>query len=144
MRPPTCSADLDRIEAAVEAGNTDLKALGFWRLVARVKPDRMLVDRYADQIGRIDAAAFRACAPVPCARLGGQRVLLIGAVVGLGAAIAAGSVVVRDARGAPADRGRRDLDGGAALPDALVRRVPGRASASLTTSSAGRRLRAPG
>jgi hypothetical protein len=51
--------ELDRIEAAVAAGDTDLKALGFWRLVARVKPDRVLVDRYAGQIARIDTAAFR-------------------------------------------------------------------------------------
>jgi hypothetical protein len=56
--PVDLSGDLDRIEAAVHAGNTDLKALGFWRLVALVKPDRMLVDRHADQIGRIDTAAF--------------------------------------------------------------------------------------
>lgn len=41
-------------------GNTDLRALGFWRIVARVKPDRLLVHEHADQIGRIDTAAFRA------------------------------------------------------------------------------------
>ena len=29
-------ADLDRIEAAVAAGNTDLRALGFWAVVKRV------------------------------------------------------------------------------------------------------------
>ena len=51
---------MDRIEAAVAAGNTDLRALGFWKVVARVKPDRLLVHEHADQIGRIDTAAFRA------------------------------------------------------------------------------------
>ncbi|MBI2237536.1 MAG: hypothetical protein HYU54_03295, partial [Actinobacteria bacterium] len=31
-----------RIEAAVDAGETDLRALGFWRLLAKVKVDPML------------------------------------------------------------------------------------------------------
>ncbi len=139
--PADLSGDLDRIEAAVQAGNTDLKALGFWRLVARVKPDRLLVDRYADQIGRIDAAAFRAFARFRVPVWVGNTILLVGAAVGLGAAIAARLRLVGDARGAPADRRRGHLDRGAALPDALVRGIPGRASASPTTSSAGRRRR---
>jgi hypothetical protein len=90
--PVDLSADLDRIEAAVAAGNTDLKALGFWRLVARVKPDRLLVDRYAEQIGRIDAAAFRAFTRFRVPVWVGNAILLVGALVGLGAAIAARSV----------------------------------------------------
>ena len=52
-------AHLDAIEAAVGAGNTDLRSLGFWRLVARIKPDPVLVHDHADQVGRIDTAAFR-------------------------------------------------------------------------------------
>jgi hypothetical protein len=52
--------ELDRIEAAVASGDTDLAALGFWRIVARVKSDPTLVEAHADQMGRIDAAAFRA------------------------------------------------------------------------------------
>jgi len=51
--------DLDRIEAAVAAGNADLRALGFWRLVAEIKRDRVLTIACADQCGRIDEAAFR-------------------------------------------------------------------------------------
>jgi hypothetical protein len=47
-----------RIEAAVEAGRTDLGALGFWRLVRRIKPDARLSDHWADVVGRIDAEAF--------------------------------------------------------------------------------------
>jgi hypothetical protein len=90
--PPDLSAELDRIEAAVAAGNTDLSALGFWRLVARVKPDRLLVDRYANQIGRIDATAFRAYAKFRMPVWVGNTILLIGAAVGLGAAIVARSV----------------------------------------------------
>ena len=69
-----------------EAGNTDLRALGFWRLVAQVKPDRLLVDRYADQIGRIDAAAFRASARFRMPVWAGNTILLIGAAAGLAAA----------------------------------------------------------
>ena len=83
------SGDLDRIEAAVEAGNTDLRALGFWRIVAQVKPDRMLVSRHADQIGRIDTAAFhlgvKRRLPVPV----GNAVLLAATLAGLAAAISA-------------------------------------------------------
>jgi hypothetical protein len=53
-------AELDRIEAAVDAGNTDLSALGFWRLVGVVKRDPVLIAAHADRIGRIDGIAFRA------------------------------------------------------------------------------------
>jgi hypothetical protein len=53
-------AHLDRIEAAVLRGDSDLRELGFWRLVAQIKRDRTLIDPYADQVGRIDTAAFRA------------------------------------------------------------------------------------
>jgi hypothetical protein len=83
------SGDLDRLEAAVLVGNTDLKTLGLWRVVARVKPDRMLVDRYADQIGRIDTAAFhlgiKRRAPVWV----GNALLLAATLAGLAAAIVA-------------------------------------------------------
>lgn len=62
--PPTPTgqirSELDRIEAAVAAGNADLSALGFWRVVAAVKRDQALVGAHADRIGRIDTAAFRA------------------------------------------------------------------------------------
>jgi hypothetical protein len=53
-------AELDRIEAAVDAGDTDLRRLGFWRVVALIKRDDDLIERYAEQVGRIDAASFRA------------------------------------------------------------------------------------
>ena len=87
--PVDLSGELDRIEAAVEAGSTDLRALGFWRIVARVKPDRMLVDRHADQIGRIDAMAFRSGVRFRLPVWAGNTILLTGALIGLGAAIAA-------------------------------------------------------
>jgi hypothetical protein len=53
-------AELDRIEAAVDAGDTDLRHLGFWRVVALIKRGDELIERYADQVGRIDGNAFRA------------------------------------------------------------------------------------
>jgi hypothetical protein len=52
--------ELDRIEAAVASGQTDLRDLGFWRVVATIKGDPALIEALADQVGRIDAAAFRA------------------------------------------------------------------------------------
>jgi hypothetical protein len=52
--------ELDRIQAAVAAGDTDLRALGFWPIVARIKRDPAAVVRFADQVGHIDTAAFRA------------------------------------------------------------------------------------
>jgi hypothetical protein len=90
--PADLSSDLDRIEAAVRAGNADLKGLGFWRIVAQVKPDRILVDRYADQIGRIDAEAFRSGVRFRIPVWAGNAILVAGAAVGLAAAIAARSV----------------------------------------------------
>ena len=56
-------AELDRIEAAVDAGDTDLQQLGFWRVVALIKRGDELIERYADQVGRIDAKAFDARFP---------------------------------------------------------------------------------
>jgi hypothetical protein len=52
--------ELARIGAAVAAGNTDLRELGFWKEVAAIKRDQALVVRFADQVGRIDTQAFRA------------------------------------------------------------------------------------
>ena len=63
-------------------GNTDLRALGFWRIVARVKPDRLLVHEHADQIGRIDTAAFRAGVRLRVPVWTGNLLLLAGIVAG--------------------------------------------------------------
>ncbi len=75
-------AGLSRIEAAVDAGETDLRALGFWRLVGRVKADRILIDRYADRIGRVDTAAFRRAVRPRFPVWFGNAALLVGIVVG--------------------------------------------------------------
>ena len=86
--PVSLAEDLDRIEAAVAAGETDLRGLGFWRVVARVKPDGALVERHADQIGRIDTAAFRRAVKLRVPVWAGNTLLLLGVLVG-GALVAA-------------------------------------------------------
>jgi hypothetical protein len=88
-------ARLDEVEAAVDGGDTDLRELGFWRLVARIKRDEVLIERHADQVGRIDSAAFRARVPlrVPVWAAATLQVLAIAA----GAAIVAFTVGNADA-----------------------------------------------
>jgi hypothetical protein len=75
-------AELDRIEAAVAAGNDDLRALGFWRVVAQVKADPTLVETYAGRIGTIDRAAFVARVTLRAPVWVGNLILLVGAFVG--------------------------------------------------------------
>jgi hypothetical protein len=47
-----------RMEREVDAGNTDLRALGFWRLVRQVKLEPRLAAHWAEQVARIDRKAF--------------------------------------------------------------------------------------
>lgn len=82
-------AELDRIEAAVDAGDTDLGRLGFWRIVGLIKRDDDLVERYADQAGRIDTKAFRAWAPVRLPVWLGNVILGGGFAIGAAAFVAA-------------------------------------------------------
>jgi hypothetical protein len=81
-------AELDRIGSAVDAGDTDLGRLGFWRVVALIKRDDELIDRYAEQVGRIDQEAFRARVRLRIPVWAGNG-LLLGAV-----AVGALSVIV--------------------------------------------------
>jgi hypothetical protein len=102
--PPTAQDEFDRasveigdqldvIEAAVDAGTADLADLGFWRLVGRIKRDRALIAIHADQVGRIDRAAFDAWVGRFRLPAGvGTAVLLLGALVGVAAAVAATAV----------------------------------------------------
>ena len=83
--------ELDRIEAAVADGTTDLRSLGFWKLVQQVKLDRALVDEHADQIGRIDTAAFRAGVQLRAPVWVGNALLVAGTIVG---ALAVGAAFV--------------------------------------------------
>jgi hypothetical protein len=84
--------DLDRIEAAVKAGSFDLRALGFWRVVARVKTDRALVVAHADRIARIDTAAFRGSVRFRIPVWVGNLLLASGALAGVAALVVAAAL----------------------------------------------------
>jgi len=59
------AAAIERILSACERDpSLDLARAGFWRAVGAVKRDRALVARYADQIGRVDRAAFERRVPL--------------------------------------------------------------------------------
>ncbi len=82
-------AELHRIEAAVDAGDTDLRRLGFWRVVGLIKRDDELIERHAEQVGRIDRKAFlaRIGFHIPVG-LGNAILLVVVAVGGLAAWVA--------------------------------------------------------
>ena len=81
-------------ERALAGGGTvDLRALGFWRAVARVKREKSLRFRYAERIARIDRSAFAQRVPTRTAAAVGVAVLGLGTAVGvllLGAAASLG------------------------------------------------------
>ena len=80
--PSDIGEELDRIEAEVRAGRTNLSELGFWRIVTRLKRDPALADRFADQAGRIDREAFEARKRFRLPVWLGNAVLLLGVGVG--------------------------------------------------------------
>jgi hypothetical protein len=83
--PEGYPAEFERIEAAVDAGQADLRALGFWRLLARVKADQLLAHHWAEQAGRIDRKAFEARTPRRLPLWFGNAVLVVGTLVGAAA-----------------------------------------------------------
>jgi hypothetical protein len=82
-------AELDRVEAAVDAGNPDLRDLGFWRLVGLIKQDDEAIDRHAEQVGRIDRKAFRTGVRVRLPVWVGVTLMLIAVGVGIAGVIVA-------------------------------------------------------
>jgi hypothetical protein len=76
-----------RIEAAVDAGNTDLAGLGFWRLLRKVKADPMLSEHWAEQAGLIDRKAFRARVRPRFPVWLGNLALLVGVLFGAAAVV---------------------------------------------------------
>lgn len=70
-----------RIERAVESGDTDLKRLGFWKLVDQVKLEPRLAHHWADVVGRIDREAFEARVRPRFPVWFGNTLLLAGTVV---------------------------------------------------------------
>ena len=99
--PRDYPAEFERIEAAVDAGQTDLRALGFWRLLAKVKADPVLAHHWAEQAGRIDRKAFEARALLLVPVWFGNALLLVG-MVGMVALV---GTVGSDAAGAPGSPG---------------------------------------
>jgi hypothetical protein len=75
-------AEFERIEAAVDAGQTDLRALGFWHLLAGVKADPVLAHHWAEQAGRIDRKVFEARAHFSVPVWFGNAVMLVGMLAG--------------------------------------------------------------
>src|SRR5262245_37118452 len=86
-------AEFERIEAAVDAGETDLRALGFWRLLSKVKADRALAIHWADQAGRIDRKAFEHGVRFRLPVWFGNLVLVLGIALG---AVAVGIALTTD------------------------------------------------
>ncbi|MFL5766953.1 MAG: hypothetical protein ACJ758_03805 [Actinomycetota bacterium] len=74
-----------RIEEAVDAGETDLRALGFWKLLAKVKADPALTEEWADVAGRIDRKAFEEGVRPRFPIWFGNSVLVAGTAMGAGA-----------------------------------------------------------
>jgi hypothetical protein len=74
-----------RIEEAVEAGDSDLRSLGFWKLVARVKVEPRLATHWADEAGRIDRTAFELNVRPRFPVWFGNVILLAGTAMGAGA-----------------------------------------------------------
>ncbi|HEX5938024.1 MAG TPA: hypothetical protein VFZ75_10100 [Actinomycetota bacterium] len=92
-------AQLDRIEVAVDAGDIDLRRLGFWRVVRLIKLDDELIERHAEQVGRIDAKAFREHFPILVPVWLGNAILGLLILVGILAiafAVGAGPIALDD------------------------------------------------
>lgn len=80
---PDYHVALDRIEREVDAGSTDLRALGFWKLVGEAKRDPDLPPDVRDRIGRIDRVAFESRKSPLFPVWLGNLVLLVGILVSL-------------------------------------------------------------
>jgi hypothetical protein len=83
VEPEAFPAAFDRIEAAVDAGETDLGRLGFWRLLAKVKTDPALSSHWAEQAGRIDRKAFEAAVRIRAPVWAGNALLLGATLLGV-------------------------------------------------------------
>jgi hypothetical protein len=82
LTPDSLRTELARIDYEVDAGNRDLRALGFWRLLAQVKRDPALIEIAAEPAGRIDAKAFDAYTKLRFPVWLGNLVLIVGVGVG--------------------------------------------------------------
>ncbi len=84
----------------MDGGDTDLRSLGFWRIVGLIKRDDELIERHATQVGRIDAKAFRGrvrfLAPV--------WVGVVLQVLGIGVGVGLVAFAILNANASPAER----------------------------------------
>ena len=94
--PRDYPVEFERIEAAVDAGQTDLRALGFWRLLAKVKADPVLAHHWAEQAGRIDRKVFEVRALLRVPVWLGNALLLVGTLAG---AVAVAIALTTESRG---------------------------------------------
>jgi hypothetical protein len=78
-----------RIEAAVDEGRTDLRELGYGRLLRQVKADPMLSAHWAEQVGRIDRKLFELRRRIRLPVWLGNLSLLVGTAIGAGAIVVA-------------------------------------------------------
>ncbi|HYZ11766.1 MAG TPA: hypothetical protein VE962_07705, partial [Actinomycetota bacterium] len=85
-----------RIEREVEEGRGDLGALGFWRLVRQIKRDPALALHWAEEVGRIDRAAFERWVRLRFPVWFGNALLVVGSAV-LIAAVPVAVALARDA-----------------------------------------------
>jgi hypothetical protein len=85
----TFEGAFQRIEAAVDAGDTDLSRLGFWKVLRTVKADQTLSNRWAEQAGRIDRKAFEERMKLRFSVAFGNAVLVAGAIFGAAAVVLA-------------------------------------------------------
>jgi len=72
---------LESIERRVDAGSTDLAALGFWKVVGEAKRDPDLAASIPEWIGRIDRKAFESRKSFLLPVWLGNLVLLVGTLV---------------------------------------------------------------
>ncbi len=72
-----------RIEVALDSGNTDLRGLGFWRLLERVKAEKALALHWAEVAGRIDRRAFESRVRLRVPVWAGNLLLLLGTIAGV-------------------------------------------------------------
>lgn len=78
-----------RIEAAVQAGESNLSKLGFWRALRDVKLDPVLSEHWADVAGRIDRKGFENGVKLRLPVWFGNLLLLVGTLAGAAAVVVA-------------------------------------------------------
>jgi len=84
VSPAEIDAALDAAEAAVAGPKpVVLRGTGYWQVVAALKRDRVLADRYADRVGAIDQAAFRSWAPIVVPFWLGTILAVVGTIAAL-------------------------------------------------------------